>query len=361
MNKILKEAFYSANTGFSSAEKLYKRLKPDHPELTLKEVKEFVKKQFTSQVNAPIRKQKKFNSIVAYHVGECFQMDIMVYDRYAYHNYKYILVIVDVYSRYAQARAMTSRTMATIMKNTKDITDEMGIPENINCDNEFNKNEFNKWAQDNNITMHYSQVEEIHKNAVVERLNYTISNRLMKWRTATGRYDWNKVLPEIMDNYNTDYHSTIKTTPFDIFTGKDVNHQILNRIKVKFNVGDQVRLRIEKKIFGKSDVLKYTREIYIINKIKGDKIYIANSTTGEELKEYVRPVQLKPVGEIQYKENVEQEQEPIHKEIQKERKIVRVMNKEGVEQTKESIKRELRPRKPSSQLITNKGERLIWS
>jgi hypothetical protein len=33
----------------------------------------------------------------------------MVYDRYEYHNYKYIFVIVDIYSRYADARAMTNR------------------------------------------------------------------------------------------------------------------------------------------------------------------------------------------------------------------------------------------------------------
>jgi hypothetical protein len=31
-------------------------------------------------------------------------MDIMVYNRFQYDNYKYILTCVDVYSRYAQAK-----------------------------------------------------------------------------------------------------------------------------------------------------------------------------------------------------------------------------------------------------------------
>jgi hypothetical protein len=358
MNKILKQAFYSTSTGFSSADKLYKRLKPTYPELTLKEVKEFVKNQYTSQVNAPIRKQKKFNSIIAYHPKECYQMDIMVYDRYAFNNYKYILVIVDVYSRYAQARAMTTRAMSTVMKNIKDIMDEMGIPKNINCDNEFNKHEFNKYAQDNKITMHYSQPDELNKNAIVERLNYTISSRIMKWRTGSGRYDWNKVLPEIMDNYNTDYHSTIKTTPYDVFFGKDVNHQTINKVDSKFNVGDRVRLRIEKKVFGKSDVLKYSQIIYLINKIKGDKIYLTNTETQTELKTYVKPAQLKSVGDIQYIDQPEKEHAPVHKEIQKERKMTRVLNKEGIQKVPE-LRRSARERKPN-QLISDEGERIIW-
>ncbi len=38
-----------------------------------------------------------------------YQMDIIVYNRYEYHKYKYILVVIDIYSRFAQARAMTNR------------------------------------------------------------------------------------------------------------------------------------------------------------------------------------------------------------------------------------------------------------
>ena len=358
MNSILKKSFYDTSLGFSSADKLYRRLKPSHPQLTLKEVKEFVKKQYTSQVNAPIRKQKQFNSIIAFHPKECYQMDMMIYDRYAYHNYKYILVVVDVYSRYAQARALTSREMPKVMKHIKDIMDEMGIPENINCDNEFNNNEFNKYAQDNKITMHYSQPEQLYKNAIVERLNYTISNRLMKWRTGSGRYDWNKVLPEIMDNYNTDYHSTIKTTPYDVFFGNDVNHQVINRVTATFKVGDRVRLRIEKKVFGKSDVVKFSKAIHLINKIKGDKFYLTNTETQTELKTYVKPAQIKAVGDIQYIDQKETEHEPIHQAIQKERKKTRVLNKEGIAKVPE-LRRSARERKPN-QLISDKGEKVIW-
>lgn len=359
MNKILQKAFYSPSTGYTSAEKLYKRLKNEYPDIKLKDVKKFVDDQYTTQVNAPIRKPTKFNSIIAYRPQESFQMDIMVYDRYAYHNYKYILVIVDVYSRFARAKAMTNRSMTNIMKNIKEIFVDMGIPDNINCDNEFNTNEFNKYAQDNNIRVHYSQPDELNKNAIVERLNYTISSRLMKWRTATGKYDWYRVLPEIMDNYNSDFHSTIKAAPKDVFLGRDVNHQVINTVVPKFKIGDRVRKRIEKKIFGKNDTLKYSKTIYIIRKIKGDKLYLTNTETNEDLKEYVKPYQVKAVGDIQYIEKQEIEHEPIHTETQRKRKVKRALTKEGVQESHEALRRSARERRPN-QLLTSKGERVIW-
>jgi hypothetical protein len=40
----------------------------------------------------------------------------MIYDRY-----EYILVVVDIYSRYADARPLTNRENKTIMENLKDI------------------------------------------------------------------------------------------------------------------------------------------------------------------------------------------------------------------------------------------------
>ena len=55
-------------------------------------------------------------------------MDIMIYDRYEFRKYKYILVIIDIHSRYVKARAMTNRENQTIIKNIDEILNEMGKP-----------------------------------------------------------------------------------------------------------------------------------------------------------------------------------------------------------------------------------------
>ena len=53
------------------------------------------------------------------------QMDILVYDRYELHKYKYILVVIDVYSRYVGAKSMTNRSLDTVMFNFDKIIDEL--------------------------------------------------------------------------------------------------------------------------------------------------------------------------------------------------------------------------------------------
>jgi len=183
------------------AEKLYKKLKKSIPEIRLTDVQRFLAKQYTSQLNRAVKKPKEYSSIISEGPRNNYQIDILVYDRYAFKNYKYILCCVDVYSRYAACRSMTSRTMETIIKNINSIMEEMGWPKNINCDNEFNKKQFNELTAKHNIRVWYSEPDEINKNAIVERFNRTIAERIQLWRTATDKYDWPKVLPSLVKNY----------------------------------------------------------------------------------------------------------------------------------------------------------------
>ena len=72
-----------------------------------------------------------------HHNSSNYQIDIIVYDRFEYHKYKYILCCVDVYSRYASCRTMTNRRNETILTELQSIFSEMGLPKTINSDNEL--------------------------------------------------------------------------------------------------------------------------------------------------------------------------------------------------------------------------------
>ena len=350
---LIRKYYYDPTTGFSSAEKLYRKLKPLDASITLKKIKDFISKQLTAQVNKPIRKASEFSTIFSPGVGNNFQMDIMVYDRYAYNHYKYILVCVDVYSRYAEARAMTSRTMPTIMANVKDIFASMGVPKNLNADNEFNKKEFNAYAKDHKITTFYSQPDEINKNAVVERLNRTIAELLQKWRVATGRYDWAKVLSQIMTNYNNTYHSTIKAEPQAVFKKEDINHQKYKKVLHTFAVGDQVRVRIEKTTFAKNDVIKYSRVVRTIERVDKDRIYLVGVAG------YVKPIQLQLVHSVE-EYDFDASEEEIHLQQKQARKENRVLKKEGVERNEVVLRRTARERKPVTTVVDSLGRRVIY-
>ncbi len=79
-----------------------------------------------------------------------------MYDRFKFNKYKYILCIIDIYLKFVQTTALTNRNIDTILKAIQKIFNSMGIPKNLNCNNEFNTNKLNKYFEKNNINVFYS-------------------------------------------------------------------------------------------------------------------------------------------------------------------------------------------------------------
>ena len=180
MIKELEKLYYNPKTGFTSGIKLYKMAIKNNIDTTQQQVNNFLENQSVVQIFKEQRKPKYFSSIIAKSINDEYQMDIIIYDRYEFHKYKYILVIIDIHSRYAQARPMTNRKNETIMINIKNIIKDMGKPKIISCDNEFNSLEFEKFALENNIQVHFSEPLEIQKNSIVERFNKTLAGYIKK-------------------------------------------------------------------------------------------------------------------------------------------------------------------------------------
>jgi hypothetical protein len=122
--------------------------------------------------------------------------------------------------------------------------------------------------------MWYSQPDDLNKNAIVERFNRTLANKIQLWRTATKRYDWNKVLPDLVKNYNNTVHSTLKCTPTQIWEGKAESKQKLEFVEQTLKIDDHVRIKISKLIFSKGDQQEFSKSVYKINEIDGNKIFV---------------------------------------------------------------------------------------
>jgi hypothetical protein len=318
----VKNLFYDTKQGLISFDKFFDKIKENKINVTKKEAEEFYKKQEINQLLKPVKKPNKYNSIVAGYPGDIFQMDIMIYDRYEYRHYKYILVVIDVYSRYMMAEPMTNRRMDTILEKTKIIFDEMGTPQNIQCDNEFNTNEFNKLIKENDIIITFSDPNLKIKNQIVERVNRTIALLLQKIRMSTGRKDWYDYIYDVVYNYNNTKHRTIKNKPVDVFNDKKNNEQIITIVEPNFNIGDKVRIKQEKKIFDKGDILTYSKDVYLIKEVKKKKYLLSNDT-------WYKPTQIKKVGEVEFLDNP-----AVEPETKTEQKTLKnKLKREGIEPT----------------------------
>ena len=105
----------------------------------------------------------------------------MIYERFKIHNSKYIIGVIDIYSRRVACRAMTNMRMDTIMDDLKDMfeNDFGGYPENINADNEFNNKEFVDYFTSKGTRIWSYQY---HKNSVIERFWRTLALLLQRMR-----------------------------------------------------------------------------------------------------------------------------------------------------------------------------------
>lgn len=298
-NSKLKEIYYNPKLGLLSTKKFHLKLKQMGLNYTEKEVKDFISSQSINQVLQRVVKPKIFNSYRANYAGEIYQIDIIVYDRYELHKYKYILVVIDIYSRYIEARPMTNRELETIIKNYREIIKEMGAPEEIQADNEFNKREFIKVLDETKTIFRFSDPNEIHKNPIVERVNGTLARLLQKIRISTKRKDWYNYLADAVENYNNTDHSTIKHTPEEVFEEKEPNEQQYNYVPNPFEVGNLVRTQTIKKIFDKGDVLTSSTKIYKIIDVTKNKIQL------EGVKKLYKPYELSRVYEVDENDIIE--------------------------------------------------------
>jgi len=133
----LKKLFKNPKYAILSRQKLKQKLKEDNIKIDNKILDKF----FNDLDHNQLTKKKK-NKIIANYPGDAYQIDIIIYDRYEFNNYKYILCVIDVYSRYIEVRPMTNRTNENINKCMFEIFESMGLPYRIQCDNEFNTNQF---------------------------------------------------------------------------------------------------------------------------------------------------------------------------------------------------------------------------
>ena len=208
-------------------------------------------------------------------------------------GFRYMLNVIDVFSKFAWSIPMKDKTGETTLSGFKQIVKESGrIPKFIWVDEgkEFYNKLMTEWLKENNITRYSTHGE--HKSAVVERFNRTLKTNMWKRFTAENTRNWINMLDKLMNDYNTRYHTTIKMTPTEA-SDKDNEIEVLNNqgfrnpevVKHKFKVGDKVRISRIKGLFEKGYLPNWSEEVFEIFKAldTNPRTYILKDTQGEVL------------------------------------------------------------------------------
>ena len=129
-------------------------------------------------------------------------------------KFRYILTVIDLYTRYAWAVPLTNKTGNQTKEAFERICEtSKRKPLKLWTDSgsEFYNKVMSAFLKKHNIHIYSTKNEG--KAVVVERLNRTLKQMMWKQFTIQGHQKWVKMLPEILTNYNNKIHSSIKTTP----------------------------------------------------------------------------------------------------------------------------------------------------
>ena len=255
-------------------EKLY--TDPDFPTAYSAGLKHFLQSKTSLSRHKQIRRRFKRRKTLVFGPYTTLQADTIFYRNYSRqnHGYKYILVVIDCFSRKNWVRPMKSTTAEETAKCLDEIIGSMPYkPTQFSSDqgNEFNSKHpaiFNTLILKYGMIM-YTLKAPI-KAGIAERFIRTLKTRIERYFTENNTFKWVDVLEKLSKALNNSYHRSIGMTPNEV--NFENRREVFRRlygssappIECKFKLGDRVRIPITKEIFDKGYTPNWSEEIYTI-------------------------------------------------------------------------------------------------
>ena len=222
------------------------------------------------------------NKTDVYHIDDIWSLDILDLKDYGpenNRNHRYVLVIIDNFSKFGWTIPLKNKNAQTIRDSSENILiSSKRKPNLIESDRgkEFYNNVFQDFLNKNNIKL-YSR-NSSYGAVFAERFNRTIRDLLKRPVFEKGESNWIDVLPVITKQYNNKVHSSTKLTPIQASLKKNEGYVYKNfldkrkKLKPKYEIDDLVRTADIKKMFSKSDTTNWSYKLYKITEIIKDTI-----------------------------------------------------------------------------------------
>lgn len=238
-----------------------------------------IRATIAKELHAPARKRFPTRPVELKGIDDLYQADLVEMIPFARINngYKYILTVINCFSKYAYAIPLKNKQASTIAKTIEPILRNNPM-RYLQTDQgtEFYNKDFNECMKRYNIK-HYSTYSD-KKGSIIERFNRTLKSLMYQKFTEVGNYNWVKILPSLLLQYNNKKHRTIGMKPVEVDSTneklvmkhihKNRQHYSTKDKKQLFKVGDKVRISKYKKIFDKGYLPNWTNEIFSIHSVE---------------------------------------------------------------------------------------------
>lgn len=241
----------------------------------LRDTKDWLRAQEAYTLHKPLKRKFIRRKTLVPGLGHLWQMDLIDLTGLSKFNdgFKYILTIIDCFSRFAYAMPLLNKSGHEITKVFSSFVDREGVqlPTYVHTDkgNEFVNSQFLGYLRNRGVIHYYSESEN--KASLVERFNRTLKERMWRYFTHHRTYRYVDILQKLVDSYNRSYHSSLKMAPSRVtFKNQKQIFRILYPPKktkghsFQFRVGDTVRISKNKGIFSKGYMENWSHEIFTV-------------------------------------------------------------------------------------------------
>lgn len=247
-----------------------------------KDVKRIDARERNARVRPVKLTTKKFYSPFPNHLWCADLIDFRYYPD-ENNGYKYILVCIDVYSRYVWMVPMKSKSgeecvsaFKEVLENANKLLEDSPYPIHPNYLATDDEEGFKKYTYDK-FNMKRYIVQGNHGAAPVEAFIREFKKILGAYFTEHKNHEWLQYYEEILEDYNENrVHSATKSIPVDLYTSETATKEKsepklrTNDKTPKFEEGDIVRFKYEKnlmKLQKKALTPSYSKDLFTVKKV----------------------------------------------------------------------------------------------
>lgn len=319
----LSRQFYDPRkaASFSSPTKLFQQLERigNPHKITFSQIQKWSRGQDTITMNPGRIMQKKPRlKVVTAKIGSMYDTDLLDLSQKRFKDANdqtaFLLICIDVFSRYARVAPLKSKSAADVLNGFKEILPQGKLNElSIRSDSgrEYDNKLVSDYMKSKSINFYFATSSV--KSNFAERFILTLKRRLFKFFYFNSTYRYIDRLQDIVTSYNNTFHSSISMTPAEVtpenaqevwdrqfFPPKEYRKGFQaahtrgphrrKRLKEKsfqFEVGSACRISYLKSVFSRDYDQVYSGEIFFIRDrkvVQGQAVYYLKDYLGNDVK-----------------------------------------------------------------------------
>ena len=282
IDQYLHSIYYDSKNagGFTGAGTVYKAVRSEGKhKITLKKIKSWLSAQDNYALFKPARKRFDRPKVIVSSKDQMWDCDClsMKYHMDDNEGYGYILVCVDVFTRFLYTKPLIALRGVTVKDAYEKIFLHNEEPSTIRTDHgtEFVNKTMKEFFISRNIK-HYLTSNEI-KTSHGERVIQTLRMRIARMFRAHNNFNWILHLQDLTDAYNNSNHSALNSSPSEAMCSTEKTelwHWQYKRddkrtktgpsVPYQLEVGDRVRISFLRESFHRAYDHAWTKMIYTV-------------------------------------------------------------------------------------------------